>query len=307
MARPGLTRHRKFLRLARALGNVPLALGCLELIWEKCYESGDPYLGDSVDVELAAQWPGDRGALFNALLTAGGDGNVGFIEEIEGRPGHFRCHDLFDHAPEYVADRRKRELARQAKGVTLSQIRADAGRKGAAATNSKRTANDGKQSANDRQLACTPAPAPAPQPNQNPSSEQQNCSDQENEKTPSREANKLAELLKTEILRNKPDYRITQGQLRKWAQTADRMLRLDRRSEDQVAALIRWAQRDEFWMANVLSMDTLREKFDQLDLKRASGLRAERSCAALPKPAARSMPNPANEKRERLREAGFNI
>jgi hypothetical protein len=87
-------------------------------------------------------------------------------------------------------------------------------------------------------------------------------------KNPSREAEKLAELLKAEILRNKPDYRITQAQLRKWAQTADRILRLDGRSEERIAGLIRWVQRDEFWMANVLSMDTLREKFDQLELRR---------------------------------------
>jgi hypothetical protein len=46
------------------------------------------------------------------------------------------------------------------------------------------------------------------------------------------------------------------------------MLRLDGRTPEQVAKLIRWVQQDEFWMANILSMDTLREKFDQLELKR---------------------------------------
>jgi hypothetical protein len=45
------------------------------------------------------------------------------------------------------------------------------------------------------------------------------------------------------------------------------MLLLDGRTPDQIADLIRWAQHDEFWMANVLSMDTLREKFDQLSMK----------------------------------------
>lgn len=88
-------------------------------------------------------------------------------------------------------------------------------------------------------------------------------------KAPSDEAERLAELLRTEILHNKSDYRITQAHLRKWAVTADRMIRLDGRTEEQIANLIRWVQHDEFWMANVLSMDTLREKFDQLELKRA--------------------------------------
>src|SRR5215831_4700111 len=108
MARPGLTKHRKFLRLARVVGSVPLALGHLELLWEKCYESGDDYLGELIDVEAAAQWAGAPGELCEAFLSAGGEGNWGFIEEIKDRPGHYRCHDLFDHAPDYVARRRER-------------------------------------------------------------------------------------------------------------------------------------------------------------------------------------------------------
>jgi hypothetical protein len=84
---------------------------------------------------------------------------------------------------------------------------------------------------------------------------------------PSDEAEKLSALLKSEILRNKPNCQITVAQMRKWAVTAQRMLDLDNRTYDQVEKLIRWAQQDEFWMANVLSMDALRKKFDQLELK----------------------------------------
>jgi uncharacterized protein YdaU (DUF1376 family) len=83
----------------------------------------------------------------------------------------------------------------------------------------------------------------------------------------SHEADKLAALLKSEILRNKPDFRITPAQLRKWAVAAQRMLDHDNRTYDQIQKLIRFAQQDEFWMANVLSMDTLRKKFDQLEMK----------------------------------------
>lgn len=108
----------------------------------------------------------------------------------------------------------------------------------------------------------------------NPSSEQQTSSDEARASTqrktttaPSQEGCRLAALLKSEILRNKPDYRITPAQLRKWGLSADRMLRIDGRTSEQVADLIRWVQHDEFWMPNVLSMDTLREKFDRLQLK----------------------------------------
>jgi hypothetical protein len=109
----------------------------------------------------------------------------------------------------------------------------------------------------------------------NPLSEQENCSDEE--RTPSKrkcepscEAQRLAALLKFEILRNNCDHKITGGQLQTWAITADRILSLDGRSFDQIASLIRWTQQDEFWLTNVLSMDTLRKKFDQLALKMKS-------------------------------------
>jgi hypothetical protein len=94
---------------------------------------------------------------------------------------------------------------------------------------------------------------------------------------PSREATRLALLLKTEILRNKADYKITQAQERSWAVTADRMLRLDGRKPEEADDLIRWVQRDEFWMTNVLSMDTFREKFDQLALKKSQPARGGRN------------------------------
>jgi len=164
MARPGLTQHRKFARLARLIGSTPMALGCLELMWEKCYINGEAYLGDEVDVEAASQWGGEPGALCKALLNAGGDGNLGFIEEVEGRPGHYQCHDLFDHAPRYVAKRMAREMERKEKGETLSQIRAEVGSVGGKQTSSKRAANGQQVDSKSKQVDATPAPAPAPAP-----------------------------------------------------------------------------------------------------------------------------------------------
>lgn len=40
---------------------------------------------------------------------------------------------------------------------------------------------------------------------------------------------------------------------------------------DQVAWIIRWATKDEFWRANILSMSKLRQKFDQLKAKAGVG------------------------------------
>jgi hypothetical protein len=124
------------------------------------------------------------------------------------------------------------------------------------------------------------------------SSEQESRSDQggaptsnKTEKVPSPEACRLVALLKSEILSNKPDYRITPAQIRKWELTADRMLLRDGRTTDQIAALIRWAQHDEFWMANILSMDTLREKFDQLEMKAELKSHTGNKCAPVRLPA----------------------
>jgi hypothetical protein len=87
-------------------------------------------------------------------------------------------------------------------------------------------------------------------------------------KLPSQEARRLSSLLRTEIQRNKADYRITPPQELKWAIIAQRMIDIDKRTPQAIEDLIRWAQRDDFWMANILSMNKLREQFDQLMLRK---------------------------------------
>jgi uncharacterized protein YdaU (DUF1376 family) len=84
---------------------------------------------------------------------------------------------------------------------------------------------------------------------------------------PSQEACRLAALLETEIRRNKADVLITQAHIRNWEITADRMLRIDGRKPERAADVIRWVQHDEFEMKNVLSMEKVRKRFDQLELK----------------------------------------
>jgi hypothetical protein len=52
----------------------------------------------------------------------------------------------------------------------------------------------------------------------------------------------------------------------RWHDAARLMLDRDDRTFDQVWRAIEWSQADEFWRTNVLSMPTLREKYDQLRL-----------------------------------------
>lgn len=121
MGRPGLSRHPKFLLLARTLGDENLARGVLEHGWEVAYEAGDDRLGNPDAVEAACRWRGERGVCFAALRDAGGaPGRVGFIEE---REGVWCVHDLYDHAPDYVRKRAAREEQRRVKGRSLAAER----------------------------------------------------------------------------------------------------------------------------------------------------------------------------------------
>lgn len=114
MARPGTREHPKFKRLCHILGMPPPhILGHLEFMWDVAYQSGEPRIGDAVDVELAAGWTGEPGDLCRALAECGGPGRAGFIEEVPGEPGAFQVHDLLDHAPSYVAHRAAKERERK--------------------------------------------------------------------------------------------------------------------------------------------------------------------------------------------------
>lgn len=127
MARPTLVTHRKFAKLIQKLRLASLkmpracARGILEAIWDSGYASGDPALGDSESVEGLVDWDGKPGFLTQALLESG------FIDR--GPDHRYQIHDLYVHAPSYVQARMKREAEREAKGLTLRDIRANS-RKG---------------------------------------------------------------------------------------------------------------------------------------------------------------------------------
>lgn len=122
MARTGLFDHPKFKVLCRKIGGKALAAGSLELIWHACYAIADDFLGDAAAVEAVAEWMGADGVLCAALES------TGFIEK---HPDGYRVHDFWDHAPEHVKKKADREAARRAAGKTISDIRREAGKRGA--------------------------------------------------------------------------------------------------------------------------------------------------------------------------------
>jgi hypothetical protein len=71
----------------------------------------------------------------------------------------------------------------------------------------------------------------------------------------------LFELMK----KNNP--KVKEPNFQNWAKNIDFILRIDRRSEEDVRKIIELSQMDNFWKSNILSTAKLREKFDQLYIK----------------------------------------
>ena len=76
----------------------------------------------------------------------------------------------------------------------------------------------------------------------------------------------LAEQLAKIILEYDPEARVPKS-FKTWAKSIDRMMRIDKRTPEQILWLFRWAQNDEFWNPNIRSPDKLRKQWDKLLFK----------------------------------------
>jgi hypothetical protein len=96
MAKRGTLEHPKTLKLGRRLGIPPcFALGVLEALWHWAakYARDGKISAEPWQVAEAIRYPGDEGALFEALIECG------WIDEIEGE---LYIHDWADHADNAV-------------------------------------------------------------------------------------------------------------------------------------------------------------------------------------------------------------
>lgn len=101
MAKPDLRDNRKFLKLRRLLGEpTPHVIGYLECLWNRGYQTGNPLIGDGLDVEAAAEYPGEPEKFARAAHAAG------FLDT--DLAGNYTIHDLFEHAPKYAKQRMHR-------------------------------------------------------------------------------------------------------------------------------------------------------------------------------------------------------
>ena len=84
----------------------------------------------------------------------------------------------------------------------------------------------------------------------------------------------LANYLAEKIKEHSPKARVS---LSRWPDTFRLMREKDERTEQEIRSVVDFATNDNFWKANILSADKLREKFDTLSIKAASTVTATNS------------------------------
>ena len=80
----------------------------------------------------------------------------------------------------------------------------------------------------------------------------------------------LAKFLENNITENNPKFPKSESQRQRWAKDFDLMIRRDKIDADDIAEVIEWCQRDNFWRSNILSGKKLREKYQQLKMRMES-------------------------------------
>ena len=93
---------------------------------------------------------------------------------------------------------------------------------------------------------------------------------------------RLAQWMFSLVLGLHPKHR--QPNLPKWANEIRLMRDRDKRDRREIAALFRWANAHAFWQSNILSPAKLRERWDQLEIRRKTDAAMPGAAAAKPPP-----------------------
>ena len=76
---------------------------------------------------------------------------------------------------------------------------------------------------------------------------------------------KLSEFFIKQIKKNNSNFK--DPNIQKWSDDFRKIVEIDDRDKRETAMLIKWVQKDSFWMSNILSPAKLREKYDQLVMR----------------------------------------
>lgn len=101
-----------------------------------------------------------------------------------------------------------------------------------------------------------------------------NKKEKKSEPKVSDESINLTNLLKELILENDGNAKIPEN-LNKWAVEIDHLIKLDKRTPDDIELVIRFSQDDKFWKSNILSAGSLRDKFPKLYLQMKDRINSE--------------------------------
>lgn len=79
---------------------------------------------------------------------------------------------------------------------------------------------------------------------------------------------RLADYLRKYIIRNNTNAKVPDDtKIQNWCKTIDLMIRIDKRTSNDIKDHIHFSQTDTFWMSNILSAASLRKQYDQLTMK----------------------------------------
>lgn len=193
MARPTLDGHRKFKRLVRDLGiSKPLARGLLELLWDCANESGDPIFPTITDIEAVCEWDGEPGVLAQKLVDLS-------LVDVQS-DGTYMIHDYWDHCPDYVRKRLKREEERKQKPRPDQSVTSQCSTNGGIRQNS---AENGSTH--------TPTPTPT-----HTHKEITSCAEPLPRTAPAVAVDDSKRLLKFECVGPNPEWWLTESKLAEW-------------------------------------------------------------------------------------------
>lgn len=96
-----------------------------------------------------------------------------------------------------------------------------------------------------------------------------NSTSSENEFSDASLEMKMTKFMIKKILESYPQAKIpkTESQLHKWCLAFNRLMRIDKRSVDDIRAVMQWIYQDDFWCVQIRSPDKLREKWDTVYLQ----------------------------------------
>lgn len=224
--------HPKTIKLMYLLGD--RAFWCLTRLWTKVAQvrpSGNLDGMDEIDIEIHAGWQGEAGLFANTLVK---------LRLLDITDGTYCIHNWRKHN-EYAS--RADERSESARKASNARWGGDSfGREGNKLCYSK----DGMRPASKSQS-----------PLRYVSKEQDFSSEPE-------EGLRLGKLL-FELVKTKDPK--AQCNMPRWAVEMERIIRLDKRTAEEIEAVILWAHADNFWSSVILSPRKLRERFTQIVAK----------------------------------------